>query len=351
MIPIEEQVKKKIAMYVSETDGKGTYPSKRAALLAHALKDEAIIIFLCDQQSPVPPAGFPALSFEGTANFMQLLKKVRPDVLVRDSGSTSKDEMAKLRQLVPSILHIDDFGEGGEQADLVIQTLYAEQTESLPSHYIAGHETFLADPAFLEYKESGLLKKPSFSSPHLVIYFGDEDAGNLTYRALRHVKQLQIPLKITVLIGSNYTHDLSEIQLMALSHRNTVVKKAPDNLASVYAAADLILCGSGYMPYEVAVIGVPCVVLAQNEFESNLAFPKEQDGFIHLGLGRKVKQSNLLNAIMEPLLHDSRRERAIRRQLALDLGSGGGKLVEGIRYLLEYPQRLPSRKSELDMLH
>ena len=172
---------------------------------------------------------------------------------------------------------------------------------------------------WLHLKILGLRKKELSPLPHLVISFGDEDAGNLSYRALRHMLQLQIPLKVTVLVGENYSHDVSELRMMALGRRNTFIQVHPYNLPEVFASADIVLCASGYMPYEVAVMGIPCVILAQNDFELSLAFPKEQHGFIHLGAGRKVKQSSLLNAIMEPFLHEPLRKKAIARQTALGL--------------------------------
>ncbi len=93
------------------------------------------------------------------------------------------------------------------------------------------------------------------------------------------------------------------------------------------------------MPYEIAVMGIPCIVLAQNEFETSLDFPKEKHGFVHLGPGRKIKQSSLLNAIMEPLLHEPLRRKAIERQVALNLGEGKEMVCEAILYHLEYPKR------------
>lgn len=43
--------------------------------------------------------------------------------------------------------------------------------------------------------------------------------------------------------------------MMALSRRNTTVKKAPHDFLELVAAADIVLCGGGYMPYDVASIG------------------------------------------------------------------------------------------------
>ena len=78
---------------------------------------------------------------------------------------------------------------------------------------------------------------------------------------------------------------------MALGRRNTTIVAAPYSLPEELIKADIVVCSAGYTPYEIAVLGLPCIVIAQNEQELLNAFPKEEHGFIHLGLGRKVKQS------------------------------------------------------------
>jgi spore coat polysaccharide biosynthesis predicted glycosyltransferase SpsG len=323
-------------------------------MIANTLGEEIDIVYLCGVDSPPAPEGFKTVPTQTNSQFLKALASIKPDLLLRDSGSTIHEEVEKVTELVPSIIHFDDFGDGGKCADLVFQTLYVESNDSTPDHYVLGRESFIADEKMASVKNIGLRKAQLGPLPHLVISFGEEDEGNLTYRALRHIMQLQIPLKVTVLIGEQYSHDTSTIRMMALERRNTTVLVPPYNYAEIYATADIILCASGYMPYEVAVMGIPCVVLAQNDFEVGLAFPKEQHGFIHLGLGRKVKQSSLLNAIMEPLLHEPLRKKAIARQTALGLGDGKDAVCEAIRYYLEYPKRNTSGgagKATSNMLH
>lgn len=339
VIPIDGQKKNKIAIYISRADGKGTYPARRAAMISKALATEMDIIFLCGEDSPPAPAGYKTIKIGNSNSLLRNLAELQPDLLIRDSGSTIEEEVDKIREIVPSIIHFDDFGDGGKSADLVFQTLYTETNDPVPEHYVVGLDSFIADEKMSAIKQIGLRKEGQNPLPHLVISFGDEDAGNLSYRALRHMLQLQIPLKVTVLLGENYAHDIGTLRMMALGRRNTSIMEYPYNCAEVCASADVILCASGYMPYEVAVMGIPCVVLAQNDFEAELAFPKEQHGFIHLGLGRKVKQSSLLNAIMEPLLHEPLRKKAIARQTALGLGDGKDAVCEAIRYYVEYPKR------------
>lgn len=339
MIPIDEKKKKLLAIYVHDTDGKGTYPMRRAEVIARSLPDLIHIIFIHIEGSHPTPQDFQTVSIKNSLSLVKTLAMIKPDLLLRDSGSTSQEEVDKISEIVPSVIHFDDFGEGGKLADLVIQTLYSESNDKPLDHYVIGPETFIADEQAIPFKHIGLNKEVTRPLPHLIISFGDEDLGNLSFRALRHLMQLQIPLKVTVLIGENYRHDKSELRIMALGRRNTFIKDQPANAAEFYSTADIILCASGYMPYEIAVLGIPCIVLAQNDFEAALDFPKEKHGFVHLGPGRKVKQSSLLNAIMEPLLHESLRKKAISRQVALNLGEGKETICEAILYFLEYPKR------------
>lgn len=339
MIPIDVQLKKKLAIYVCDTDGKGTYPLRRAMMIAKSLPETIEKIFISHQKFNYSLQGSQFISIKNHAELVKVLQKTKPDLLLRDSGSTSKEEVEKITDVVPAVIHFDDFGEGGKLADLVIQTLYTESNEKPPEHYVIGAESFIADDEIASFKHIGLNKQAASPIPHLIVTFGDEDPSNLTYRALRHLSQLQIPLKVTILVGKNYKHDKMDLRMMALGRRNTTIKDMPENAAEFISTADIVLCASGYMPYEIGVMGIPCIVLAQNEFETALDFPKEQHGFVHLGPGRKVKQTSLLNAIMEPLLHDSLRKKSIERQVALNLGEGKEMVTEAILYYLEYPKR------------
>ena len=134
-----------LAFYIQDTEGKGTYPIRRAKVIAEALPDTIEIIFILKKGSHPAPEGFKTVTFKNSSELLGILEKTRPNLLVRDSGSTTQDEVDKIRKIVPSIIHFDDFGGGGEFADLVIQTLYTETNEKPHEHYVIGPESFIAD--------------------------------------------------------------------------------------------------------------------------------------------------------------------------------------------------------------
>ena len=349
MIPITQQPTKLIAVHLSSTEELNGVPLRRAQRIASELKDEATFVFITDETVSDVPNEFRVIEARTHHSLLQTLSFLKPDLLIRDARNTSTDETEAIRRLVPSLLHFDDFGEGGQAADFVIQTLYGENPHGVTEQFKTGIGTF-----FLDDRCEDLRKKRDQQNfgdpPRLLIAFGEKDPGNLTFRAFRHVMNLQIPLAVTILLGKSYEHDASSLQMMALSRRNTSIKKHPHDFLELAAEADIVLCGGGYMPYDVASLGVPCIILAQSTFESELQFPSDRDGFTHLGLGRKVKQSNLLNAIMEPLLHDSLRKRDVDRQLKLALGQDVYTVIETVRYLVDHPKRAVPGKPLSDVV-
>lgn len=173
-----------------------------------------------------------------------------------------------------------------------------------------------------------LTKTPqkAVTTPHIVIYFEDGDQDNLTYRTLRHLTQLQIPLKITIILDELYNHPTDDLQLMALSRRHTTIRRGCSEFYNLLPQANILIGNALYTPYKVATVGVPYIALAQNELQVQNFYVKESNGFIHLGLGRKIKQSSLQNAVMELLLHEERRNRAIQRQKMLRLSQNNDVL-------------------------
>lgn len=332
------QPKKKAVFYCTAIDIPSAYRTRRALRIAHALTDIEVI-FLSERPLPhVEAAGFRVDTIHGKDGLRKAAGDLQPDILLRD-GRAEPEETAALKEIVPAIIHFDDNGEDTSPADLIFRTFGGETRGPVPSNVVEGQTGFIADPSLIRHRRAGLAKHPPGDLPHIVVTHGPADPSNLSYRTLRHLTQLHIPLKVTVLLGEAYTHPDDPLMMMALGKRNVTVRKMPYDYGRELASADIVICSSGHIPFDVAFLSIPCIVLAQNEAELGHALPNEENGFIPLGLGRKVKQSMLLNAVMELLLHEPRRKRAIERQAALRVEDGIDLVSEAVLYYLEYPPR------------
>lgn len=322
--------KKKIAFIVEHSLLKGYYPLERAAVLGKLLKDEeSVYIFLkVDSEEAIEIFTDVQLSPILFDSYEELTKQIRslgPDLIVQEGKDSFVEQVEMLRPYCKTIVHFDDFGEGAGLADCNIISVYEEFKETTAQNILAGSFAFAVSDKLQAIAQSRVSNELA-SPPHIVVAYEDGDESNLTYRTLRHLTQLQIPLKVTVAIDREYRHSVEDLQMMVLSRRNTNIFKHEQALEMLLHEADIVICNNNYTPYKVATVGIPCITSAQNERELNNAFPRETNGFINLGLGRKMKQSNIQNAVMELLLHEARRERAVRKQFELEISDNNDVL-------------------------
>ena len=67
--------------------------------------------------------------------------------------------------------------------------------------------------------------------------------------------------------------------------------------------ADVMVTSGGRTVYEAATVGVPTLVLCQNERELQHVFASDEHGFINLGLGGEVCEDRLVSEL-EKLIKD-----------------------------------------------
>ena len=61
--------------------------------------------------------------------------------------------------------------------------------------------------------------------------------------------------------------------------------------------ADLAITSQGRTIFELAAMGVPSIVLSQNEREQTHLFAKLEHGFLNLGIGKNIEQNLIENTL------------------------------------------------------
>ena len=103
---------------------------------------------------------------------------------------------------------------------------------------------------------------------------------------------------------------------------STDVSRVSDHMRN----ADIAFCSQGRTTYELASMGVPAIVIAQNERELLHSFAQMDNGFINLGLGSRVSDEDILSTF--EWLVKARTVRKEMRDLMLrnDLASGAHRV-------------------------
>lgn len=258
-------------------------------------------------------------------DFFELIRCWKPDIIVNDCLNTSRLYMKELKKNVSRVVTIEDLGEGAKLADAVINALYENSDNTLPvfwgEKYICLRDEFLINAP----------KPFSEQIKEVLILFGGTDPGNFTKRIydiaeIMHVKYPEIIFNFVTGLG----YDCEGNQVKSMEHSNIHVINNTNNVSKYMKNADLAFTSQGRTVYELASLGIPAIVLAQNERETMHSFAQMKNGFLNLGLGRKVHDDTIIRTFEWLISVPQVREEMRSHMLSFDLKRG----IERVRRII-----------------
>lgn len=235
-------------------------------------------------------------------------------VVVNDRLDTSAEYVGRLKSAGRLVINFEDLGPGAALADLVVNAIYPESDVTAPRHYFGHRYMLLRDEFFLAPRH-----EVRDEVQQVLLTFGGVDPNNLTRKVLAAIagecRGRGIRLKVVAGFGYQAFDTLApfpEVEVV----RNT------RNIASHMAAADLVFTSAGRTTYEIASLGVPCIVMAQNAREMTHLFANADNGFLHLGMGADVDEASLRRAFLGLVDDAAARRDMAGRMRATDLRAG-----------------------------
>lgn len=230
------------------------------------------------------------VAVDGIVDLFNQLKGKGYTIVINDILTTSIDYMIGLRSVVPDakIVNFEDDGEGALRADLVFNALYHDG--DLP-HVMAGERYYIAPKAFMFYKPIDIKDRVE----RVFLSFGGADPQNYTDRLLEIIASHEKykDYRFTVVVGRAKT---GVAKLMAYNAEpNIDVLYDVSNMPELMSACDMAVTSRGRTGYELAVLGIPSIAMAQNRREEKHGFVCNENGFTYLGLNPpdEVIKSNL----------------------------------------------------------
>ncbi len=217
-------------------------------------------------------------------NIIDDIKRIEPDIIINDRLDTPESYTKELKSQGYKIINFEDLGSGCIHADLVINGIYPEK-HTLSNHYY-GKEYFILRDEFIISNQ----KVVKEDVKNILITFGGVDPNNYTEKVIRTINKYckAKGIKITVIAGFGYKkYDTIK------NYENIIIRQNISNISDYMLQADLIFTSAGRTVYEVASIGSPTIVMAQNEREMTHFFASPEYGFSNLGLGYKVTDAEL----------------------------------------------------------
>ena len=237
-------------------------------------------------------SNFPYKVIASDRDYEEVLASYQPEIVINDVLNTESALIKLERKYAKRIVNFEDQGEGSRLADVVINALYEEHMPDRSNVYEGSDYYFIRDE-FLEESP----KEFSEECKNALIIFGGSDPSNLTGRLYKLCQELapDMPeMSFHFITGFGYER---KDEVVSLPEKNIFVHNDVKRVSSFMKQADIAVTSQGRTIYELASMGVPAIVLAQNEREALHVFAGIQNGFINLGLGRDADDVTIVKTI------------------------------------------------------
>ncbi len=297
----------------------------RCLTLAYKLTGHEIL-FVADAESDIGierirEANFPIKPVANETEFEQLLSKEQPDILVNDILDTSVEYMTMVTKYAKRVVNFEDVGPGAKYADAVINALY-EKGDKLHNEFY-GSKYFCIRDEFLEEEP----KEFSEEVQNILIIFGGADPSDLTGRLYDICKVLHSKnpgIDFHFLLGFAYPH---KDKIVTDEENHIFVHSDVRRVSAYMNKMDLAVTSQGRTVFELASMGVPAVVLAQNEREAEHVFAGIQNGFINLGIGREQDALTIISTVNWLIATPKVRQEMRKLQLTKDFSRGQERVI------------------------
>ena len=316
--------RRKVAIYVNGNNKRGTGHVYRALELADEFFSKPDIYYDSNQTDPsiFGRTTHNLIPVNGIAELFERCREQQYDILINDILSTSIDYMIGLRSVLPKarIVNFEDDGEGILKADLVFNALYSKS--DLPQ-VRAGEKYYIAGKLFLMYSPITIREKVE----RVFVAFGGADPRNYSDRILAIAAKPEYEnVHFTVVLGR--AKENVEALMEYNKYPNIEVLHDVSNMPELMTKCDVAITSRGRTGYELAILGIPTIAMAQNEREEHHGFVSNENGFTYIGLNPadEIIESNLR---MYLSLSQSSRQHFQDTLLSHDL-KGGRRRVMGL---------------------
>lgn len=314
----------KVGIYVNGNNKRGIGHIYRALEIADEFYVKPDIYYDTNQTDPkvFGNTKHNLIPVNGIAELYQICKKKQYTIFINDILTTSVDYMIGLKSVLPDakIINFEDDGEGIIKADLVFNALFHD--EDFPQ-VKAGEKYYISGKTFMFYqpiKIQDYVKK-------VFISFGGADPQNYSDRLLNMICKPEYKnYKFIVVLGR------AKFNVEALMEFNTYenieVLYDVANMPELMAGCDIGITSRGRTGYELALLGIPSIAMAQNKREEKHGFVCNENGFTYIGLN---PEDEIIESNLRMYLNLSRKSRQNfqNKLLSHDL-RGGRRRVMGL---------------------
>ncbi len=246
------------------------------------------------------------------------------DLAVVDSYSMPYSERSALGADGTKLLSFHD-SPVADPSDLIVDincgaNAAAYAGEGCVGRVLCGPEYFPVRPALDRLTRESRDKNRLLSATTLLVTFGGSDPHHLAEKTLQELATIGTQLDIRVVIG-DLGSQTPELQAAANALPKVELVPPGTEVEKLFAWADMAICAAGLTKYELALLGVPALIVAAYDNQAAVAETFAVRGSaLYLGRAEELVTGALARAV---------NDLALDSQTRAELSAAGRKLVDG----------------------
>ncbi len=318
---------KNVGIYVNGNNKRGIGHIYRALEMADEFYCKPDIYYDINQTDPkvFGETTHNLIPVDGIADLFERCKKKDYGIFINDILTTSIDYMIGLRSVIPNakIINFEDDGEGILKADLVFNALYHDNDLS---YVYSGEKYYICSKTFLFYEPININDKVK----NVFIAFGGADPQNYTDRLLKIISKKDYNQYNFIVVLGRAKENVKE--LLKCNKKNITVLYDVKNMPELMSSCDIGITSRGRTGYELSLLGIPSIAMAQNQREEKHGFVCNENGFSYIGLN---PSDEIIEGTLKMYLNLSKESRLELQKKLLnhDLRNGRKRVISLINNL------------------
>lgn len=311
----------------------------RVAILAHELVHHEIII-VCEDCDLLAYEYLTGLNYKVhmvvRGKMLDEIIELQPDLVINDILDTSLEYIQKIKSAGICVVNFEDMGLGSEKADLVVNALYPHQI--LSDNHLIGPRYFCLRDEFLHLpamQEKNRVER-------VLLTFGGTDENNYSVKTFLAIlpicKQEKIQIDIVVGPGFRHVEDLTAA-IQSADYDGIEYTSSTTRISDHMINADIAITSAGRTIFELSAIGIPTIVLCQNEREVKHSFASFDNGIINLGYCHDFCGQLVGDTFKKVLFNKDLRLKMVSKMKKIDLRGGKARVIGEIKALLSMSQK------------
>ena len=320
--------KKRVAIIVNAYEEIGTRHIDRCLSMASKFVFHDIL-FLIDENHPLgidilKKYNYPFDVYDGEDELFEKLRRFHTQIVVNDILDTSSEYILKLKNEGYFVVNFEDLGVGSEFADVVFDSLY--EHDSSQKNIFSGYKYYILKEEFYFQPQKIITDEVR----NVLIFFDGSDLDNLTGKVLNSILATNYQGRINIILGLDYPNKEEFVSKIESNPAIQVYTNVSD-ISEFIFKADIIFTSAGKTTYDICSLGVPTICLSQDERELTHVFCSEATGFINLGLGVNVDETEIGEQFVSLVNNFDQRIEMNKRMLSIDLKNGFDNISSTIK--------------------